>query len=449
MSDRANIDVLTSDLSDLMQEIYAERLFDVVDDFGHDMTVNAVISKRVPVGGDGITEQFMTGYTDTVRGSTNVNANFPGTNKYVVDKIKYRWSESNPALNDFLSLKGRSELHYLDLKRTASAGGGAIIELVEKIATDHRRDYERNMGLLRYSPRSGVIANVNGVLVQNNAKTWASGTAFSSGAGIRFRVDNGSVNHFWPGRRLTVTKSDGTGSFNCIVLGVNAQDFSVSVTADASVSSNTYDNGLIYVEGQVGQGCYSLREWSSAGASGFAGGVDRSSPEFQDWLTFTEIDAGSNVFSRDLMDSMSQDIELGVADRSEGSIVSMHTTRFHNFRNALGNDSFTVSQGNEQVNKTFGSKTLTYFHPDYDAITIKSDKYQNPSDVYWLAPATWRSYLYGGMGVEIVESFYRKETDQAGGSGRGLIYAMDTALLGFMDSCIHPKANGVWRNVSA
>lgn len=463
--------VVLDSLSNALYTIYLKEYNESPTRFAGRKLNQMFKPKALPASGAGVELKFENYMLDVVRGSNDPLADPGSPDRFDVQKITARYNTGSPSTNDFLSLKARIRVSQLEVDQLTDAPNASIVQAAKKLAKQVLVDHDTKLALYRCTPKSGLIANVNGNLINGDGTTVYTGTSYTpSATDVRFKVDGGSFAAFRRGMKLVIYKSGGTDPVTCRVVGtldpqnrsIRVQVESDSATANFGATTGLYDNGLIYLSGttnSANEGLHSIESWSGTPSSGettFIGGVDRTDYNYG-FLNFTRVSAGSTAqkISKTHIETMFNSLQYMQEDNAAGVLVGA-TDIMDTLRGSIGEDAFTIADPSGEDKYGFGSSGLGYQHPHIGRVNFMADPLINPNKVLWLVPSTWYTCTYdkvAGMGLRPLSgdgggSWYRMESNTPG-AGRSLFHQMDFWNAGLLDICTTPELNAVLTEVKA
>ena len=456
MSQIIDTQTVRSEIEDALKRHYLPGLIDVRHAY-RTHVINTMIGRIVEAASFGMDVKFKTRYRDSARMSGKMLGGFPKGMAYTVQEVRVRYNDRDQSINDFRKIGSRAQITEPDLQKAAIAsttgGPGAVMDLAQEQAVDIYEDIEQNLALKRHLPINGHLARLTtDVLRDNDGLTYATCNAFSSPeTSVRFKITDGSLQRFWPGREIDVYNSAQTSYFRGTITDVNPADDSIGldiVTPVTGVTSAAFGSGYIYLSGEKGEGgYYGFGAWTEDPASGFLGGVDRTARTHR-FMNPLKIDAGSVTINKGLLDEGFQLRALTHETPRAGLKILAHIKRIDEFRNAIGEEALITSEDTPEENLVTGHESVSYRYPGVGKVMLHPDPMCGYTKAYCIDPAQVMSMRYGPKTPYMVDSMYRPNSDEAGAQGRGMVWFTDALLMGSLDFIEDPKSLLCWENLA-
>lgn len=466
----AVIDTATSvflDAENMLQEQYWPG---VIDNYAWFPSVSNRIYGFLKDGeyeatGDGVTIQTWTTMQDSARISRNMHADIPRGRIGTDDKIKYRFSESDPTAMDFARLALSAKV---TLPQMWNKAGGAAVDIAQDTFTKMVNDADQKLAAYRNSPKSGRLALVNGTPVENDADTVESATTTADNTdGLRCYVDNGSISCFQPGTHVDFYRSGVLIVGNVEVTDYNADPNEMSVGfkfnatgTDTSTGdlANVADNDEIYYSGAYNQGMNGVEEWfnsSPTAGESWIGGKDRTTLANR-WLRplFTRKNESAETISALHFNQAGQMINfrLGMSQKGYAAICdpAIANSLLLQFPDS---QVVNVSQeGGGTRNVDIGADAVYIRHPMFGRIELVADPFCKPNVVRLLNKDDWVCVNWNKAGFQRLPGstagYWNRLPSDTPGAGYSLVYQTD-ALMVVGDLCKRPNFSVAILSVTA
>ncbi len=415
-----------------------------------------------PVVQDGKEVKFKRSIADSFRPDTDALSGFGTPRAFVVDKIKVRWKERDATAHDFTKLAGSARISEYDVQGASS--DGAILDIVETVETDFRKDFDFKSAMFRTAPQTGKIGATSSSTATklNDAPDYANCTAYSSGATVcRVLLDGttGPTGWFREGLIIDIyTGSTLLADSVQIVEPPNTIDNTIAV-AVTSASTITNLDGIttscdIYLSGSKGKGLKSFELWmtrptTSAAETNFIGGVDRNSTAgtYRSLLCHVLRNGSTTAkISKTFLDTAGDTLANKFDKPDVGYAVMGYPTLITALRSDYEAAAFIpwpVDKGGAGRYANLGSMGLNYQHPALGMLSFIGDPFMLPNRIDMLAMGDWMCMYYGRKGLRIMPGsiggmWDRMESTDPTNPGKTMFYQMQ-AYANLCDFCTYPQ----------
>lgn len=466
--------VYLEDVSAIIQTQYFREFTEETPGYFGSITNKLFKPDMEEITGDGKTMQVMVGRADTVRTQLNPIGDIASPDVFGANTLRVRFTRVNPtrANHDFTQVSASVQFDDLTIRNMSK---GTIVDAADYTYNSVMKQYDERLAMLRHAGADCVIALVNGTGKKNDSYYYDGCSATpTNDAGIRLKIDNGSIAAFQPGTRWDfINPSNGqvvAGNVrvpdgdlpNPADMSVGFQFISSSAsTLPARVSTgnvaNIADNYYIVPSGSYNAGMYSLGAYFSAptASESFIGGVDRTAAAYR-WMIPTRMRQGSSAAK--VTKSMFNDLAIAMGFREEdgqSAMVFMTGPSIHqSLRDEIGEDAFIqIPVGDDRAKRfmNFGSVGLNYQHGHFGVVKIAQDPLCPDNCVRVIDPETWKALFYGFRGLQPIRengSHWYRLNAPTPNTGKSLIYKADW-YGNQTDWCTKPWRNGIILNLTA
>ena len=451
-----------SDLDSVIFETYFPAYIDAVERHTGSV-INRIVrpSKTRRVGGNGIRIKMGTRRFGGARASADVLSNLPSPGELDGQELHVRFAEGSAETganrtNDFTRIAARARISINEINKIHRKGTDAIVDVAERIVMQMTEEIDDASAIYRMLGTDGVVALVNGNLINGADTHYYTGSSYTAGSAagqdVRFKVDNGSIAAFQPGRDFVVTTSAGANAVRFRVQSVNYADKSIRVTSLSGgdvdhfgASASAYDNGTIFFGDTADVFMYGPGAWLGRPSAGetFIGGVDRTDAGWQHLIPVaTNEGQSSTTISASDFDTAA----LAAHFRNNSNLnmvffsdIEMHQT----IRNEIGNDALVQMGPKGNRDFVFGTKSVGYVHPQFGEVRFESDALAKPGTAWFMVAEDWEALYVGDGKVSFLPgdngtNWYRmNEADDS--ASRGLFFQTESWVEGLCDVCLMPE----------
>ena len=447
-----------------IRQVYRDGYPDMYQRFGKRSAKLFKFSRR-KIDGDGINVQVRSFNMNGMRGSADVNGDFPAARNFGSSYFKVLLSE-DPATNHFRRYATSLQITDLDLERKYSAkvsSNDFVTDQVEQAMGDQMQWLAQH----RHLDSTARLASVSGTAKKNDALTMAAASALTTSGGARFLIANGSLSYFQPGQLVDIySGSTSTKRYTVQVTDYNPADGSVGVyginsttgALDSTVSLSAVASGdYIYINGEKDQNILSMGHWySTPTASESFFGRDRTDVNYRYLACHQSGPSSSTQFSKTHTDALA--LELGYVteeDQDGAYVTAMQPELEQRYRNEIGADiiiQYPTKEQQGQMMAEYGFQGSIYRHPQLGRIILNADASMIPGKIRFLKLGDWEMLAPLGQDFKWMpgdngSNWYRMQSSTVG-AGRTTTYQMNGYGLA-ADICVFPRRNAQINNLTA
>lgn len=439
-------------VSDMFNEVVSPDLLEPPMALGG-WTSKTFNPKNDAITGDGKTYKIRYQRSAPATATRDMLAEFGDADPTAVSEYRIRFNQSDQSASDFGRISAPVQVSIYDIQ---NKGKGAIIDLVETLVSDFKKDIRNQKNLWRNVGQTGVLCLVNGTKKNNDAQEMALCSAYTTGAtSFRANIDNGPIARLSPGMRVDVYSGSTLVADRLKVTDVNPFDvsgpsvgFEIQSGSTIANCDGVADNTKIVIYNSFNQGPITLEDWMSgptATSESWIGGIDRTSKKYRQ-LIVPRMRYGSTAatIGKTHLDDLM--IARGyLMEDDDITVIRANPELDQTLRNQIEAAAFITMPGDTERRKRFaqyGTSGFTYQSPN-GIVSLQTDPLMLPDRFDAYCFEDWYECTYGPSGVQIMPgdggmgNWFRMASATAGG-GRTVIFRMEAMQL-FVDRCQRPQ----------
>lgn len=454
----SSVQITLSQLSGAMQEVYRAQL-EATYFFSGNVSTQLIPVSGEAVVGEGLNIKYKTGSGYSANMTTDFNGPFPTPTNFSVTNRKLRFSESNPAANDFARLGMTARVSHAVLNGMTGQPG-AIVDFAQEVLSDLRADGQFILAMQMNLPRTGLLGTI-GVPRVNDGVLYADCTSGALPAGTtRIRVVvTGPISRFQRGMLVDFYNGNTLVANSVRVTDARPEDNSVGferseLTLAANLNAVATGQAL-YFRDSKDANSWSLGSWFSQPTAGeqFIFGVDRTTFDNRFLIPTRFVPSGATSaspvqISRSHFDALALAMGQNTDDASAAYKAQAHPAVIETLRNQIGEASYSVV-ANTAENQTrygqFGSRGVVWQSPALGDIMLISDPLAPTTQVRVIKPDTWKRHTAVASGVQFLpgntSGIWSRLPAPTPNTGGSMFYQCE-AFANIADVCYKPQLNG-------